>query len=382
MTSRAGRKWANMVLTAVVAGLLQMTSHAVTVPPDWKTECIGRYQISVPGEVEVALTTMRKLYKPNDTPPPYYVYSDGTTASHTRFNGMQVTVEVPFSEFKAFKKFAISRYEKYREDLIKEANSEDIDSLREKALKQAAHSKPMKFNANNMFGWEFLGGMDLYQFYDGHIFFYENSAQRPLTVEEKNAPTAFPVEFERSIAQADLDSFIRAFHPRKLFEPPKGQGLCIPYAFIADDGKKWREVGVTMRLKDHPDVEIFLLDKSPLPSDPSGPNRNAKEEIAFFWKWMNRSKTKEVRLGFPSFRTVKMDSREGAYSFAEILRPDGNVDFGYVAYVKGDPDAATDTPNLMLYVIRTAANAKGKPVSKGDLKDIAQKIAASVKRHH
>jgi hypothetical protein len=48
--------------------------------------------------------------------------------------------------------------------------------------------------------------------------------------------------------------------------------------------------------------------------------------------------------------------------------------------VKGDASAKEDSPTLMLYVIRTAKRAKVEPLSKDQVKDIAERIAASVKR--
>lgn len=60
-----------------------------------------------------------------------------------------------------------------------------------------------------------------------------------------------------------------------------------------------------------------------------------------------------------------------------------STDYGYLSVVRGDPDAKVDTPDLMFYVIRTAQNASAKgiePVGKEEFLELAQTIAASVKR--
>ena len=46
-----------------------------------------------------------------------------------------------------------------------------------------------------------------------------------------------------------------------------------------------------------------------------------------------------------------------------------------------DVEGDHDTSSKMFYVISTASRAKGTPVSKDELKDMAEKIMASVKPH-
>ena len=65
-----------------------------------------------------------------------------------------------------------------------------------------------------------------------------------------------------------------------------------------------------------------------------------------------------------------------------VMRTDDTIDYGYLAVVRGDPQAKVDTPDLMLYVIRDAKNAvaKGKkPIDKDEVLKMAEAIAASVK---
>lgn len=55
----------------------------------------------------------------------------------------------------------------------------------------------------------------------------------------------------------------------------------------------------------------------------------------------------------------------------------------YLAVVRGDPDAAEDTPDLMLYVIRDAANATKRgvtPIGRDQLLELARGIAASIRK--
>jgi len=70
-------------------------------------------------------------------------------------------------------------------------------------------------------------------------------------------------------------------------------------------------------------------------------------------------------------------------TFVQFVRKDGTQDFGYLAVAPGDPEAKQDAPDLTLYVIRDAKNAKTKgiePMSQEALLDVARSIVASVKR--
>ena len=55
-----------------------------------------------------------------------------------------------------------------------------------------------------------------------------------------------------------LELFKTNFRTRSAFDTPQQNGICIPYGFIADDGKQPRHVAVSMRLKEHPDVTVFF----------------------------------------------------------------------------------------------------------------------------
>ena len=83
--------------------------------------------------------------------------------------------------------------------------------------------------------------------------------------------------------------------------------------------------------------------------------------------------TKLTEADFWGYRSIKMGGQAGKGMFVTIHRYDDSKDYGYIA--------VTESPSQMLYVIRTAARAKGEPVSKDELKDIAEKIMASVKPH-
>lgn len=91
---------------------------------------------------------------------------------------------------------------------------------------------------------------------------------------------------------------------------------------------------------------------------------------------------KRIKLhGLMPYRSVKLDGREGIATSATITRDDDSTDYGYLATVQGNPNASIDTPSLLLLVERNAKYAKGNPpVTAAELQQIAEGIAASVKR--
>jgi hypothetical protein len=196
-----------------------------------------------------------------------------------------------------------------------------------------------------------------------------------------------------SVSKHTLNTLVRSIHSRPIFDIPKGEGVCLPYTFIQDDGQRPRSVGVTYRLKSHPDVTIWLEDSTAqnnLADTGSGTTLAAKDpdrlspeyKTQFFWSQDYQS-PKAWRHLWPSLHEVRLDGRKGVASFVELKRQDNTIDYGYLAVVRGDREAQQDTPDLMLYVIRDAKNAIAngrRPIDKDELLRMAEAIAASVRR--
>lgn len=103
----------------------------------------------------------------------------------------------------------------------------------------------------------------------------------------------------------------------------------------------------------------------------------------FFWTQRYQDRT-TLKLLSEKTTDNLMDGRKGVATVVELKRKDDiTVDYGYLAVVRGDPEAKQDTPDLMLYVIRDAKNPidKGKqPMDKEELIKMTQTIADSVRR--
>lgn len=350
-------------LMALVAGVLLFASDkafTTDVPAGWKAECVGRYQVSVPSDVEVAMPTDKAFTEWVSEP---YRFSDGSTAGKSRSINSGVILVSKTLDEREFRRFERSIRSSYNEIKV-ELQASEFEWERKRAKTYDS------FLLNNSTDFATIGmaesqtvGISVYLYRSGRIIAYE-STNYP---DDQNA--------RKAIAQFDA-----AFRPRPLYDLPKGEGVCIPYGFIADNGKPGRHVGVTMRLIDHPDVEIFFEDQTAPRPYKTGAKLADSERLNYMFWSLEARKTDGIEVLFPGYRSTTLAGYPGTASFVEIKRKDGTLDYGYAATVAGDYTAAADTPRLTLYVIRTASRTKGKPVSKNELKDMAYKIAASIKR--
>lgn len=330
---------------AVLACLLGLSSGAVaqsSISPS-KTECVGRYELVFPGAIDVALSTRESLHGGVKDP---IRFSDGQRAQHSRFiydGGFVITDDVTrdfYEEYAApFKKLAPG------------TDSHDANGF-----------DPYPIVLVGATAWIGRKSLGFVVYKARRIYSYTDTGNTDLTDAKRH--------FDRISAN---------FSSRALYEIPTGVGVCLPYAFVADDDRDSnRQVGVTFRLVDHPDVTVFFLDAKAQSTDPK---LTARQKNEFVWGY-DYGIGKQIKLhGVTPYHPVTLDSREGVATLATITRDDDSTDFGYLATVQGNPNASADTPDLLLLVERTAANAKGDPpVSAEDIDEIGKTISASIRR--
>ena len=356
-----------LALSLALVSLYACAKDEIT-SSDWKTECVGRFQIDVPGNVDIAIETLKDVYD-GGASRGEKSFSDATTIEISGFSSEGVISVGPAISLKEFQKYK----NKYAHP-----SSKDTEASLFK----------------NGFKSDWLTGSDAFVFSGNRIYGYQNTGPR-----------------DKFLYKAGRDYFLANFSARSQFVLPKEQGICIPYGFIKDDGTRERYVGVAMRLLDHPDVEIFFKDSNASVEDPSrAPQfKGSRGHVENFWSFF-RGPTmgNQLQGTLNHYHDIKLGGFTGQYAIATIVRPtdarrikddesesdyksrmkqeiaEGKhpLDYGFMAYYKGDP-TQKDEPDLMLYVIRTAsrATAVGKqPVSEAELKEMALQIAASVKR--
>ena len=140
----------------IVASMLLAPAVASSNKGNWKTECIGRFQVSMPGEVEVALTNHKTLTDRNVTEP--IRFKDGSVAGRSQ-TPVDVTDDISFPEFIAFGTRLEKYYARIKSDLLNEAKEfTDLKSISDEKLAEAKFIKPYKTNLENTISWQFFGG--------------------------------------------------------------------------------------------------------------------------------------------------------------------------------------------------------------------------------
>jgi len=329
--------------------------HAHETPSRWKSDCVGRMTVAVPGDVDVAAATLADIQKYSD--PPSSSFADQQPAPWSDLGylgGVRVVHGLDAAKLNDLLRRWADGRDRFRNDAGAKKNGVPYRDL------SVTPHEGFAFQANGL---------------------------RYLTI--KLGDYIFSWNGYSGIgdarAQDEFDTVLKGLQPRSLYTVPAVPGVCFPYAFIRDEGTKRRYIAMTYRLREHPDVTIMLKDQNAVEIDPNAnPAVYEPESISnSFWSRYNSTNRKSVRSVWSRpYRHIKLANSKGLESFVKILRKDDTVDYGYLVVTKGDPAAKEDTPDLMLYVIQDSNNAQAKgvaPMEKEDFLSMAQTIAASVK---
>jgi hypothetical protein len=295
-----------------------------------RQECVGRYELTIPGDVDVALAIPTAFAKPQENP---IRFSDDQPATHSVFiydATFRISGAMSHADFGSIVGGIKARVSSSTTPADENARFEVIPAGRPDSFAWAGHR-----------------AAGFYTYENGRAISFRESSSDPSSTRRRT------------------EKVLKGLAIRHAYEIPRGDGVCLPDMFIADNGKdSARQIGVTFRLRNHPDVTIFFLDEKALAADPK---LTSKQKTEFVWG-------DEYGIG-------KLDGREGVATSTTITRDDDSTDYGYLATVQGDPNAPIDTPNLLLLVERNAKYAKtNPPVSAQELDQIAKDIAASIKR--
>ncbi|EPE9602647.1 T6SS immunity protein Tli4 family protein [Escherichia coli] len=357
----------NIILTFLSCAIYSAFSNAESIV--WKDECVGYYQLQLPDDIEVGLYPVERIYTENT------IGIDAIFGQYYRLRNMGKNVSGRYSGF---------YYENYRL-MVSKDNFMDLNEykikLEEKLLKHS-HNYIMKNFPPDAF---------FISYENSHSLFY-GKAQRLYQV-VKAGQTDIIQAGEGNInltRDVDVHSFIDRFRARKFYEIPSEHGFCLPYGFIADKfGEKERNMVVTYRMNSHPDVMIIFQDASyqlpaMIPDDSDGvPLRDYDARDYAKWLWNNvymLYPEQKRKLLSPGWFSITMDGRKGSGSFLEVTRRDGEKDYGYLAFVRANPQNSTKEPDLQVFVTSYSELADDHPqITRGELKTLAEHIVNSVK---
>jgi len=392
-----------IILLPVLFSCLTFPYHATA--QEWKNECVGYYQLQLPDNLEVALYPVKDFVAPKKRPETrdgilVSRYANvGVTFDESYDRPQRSATQAQFSEFyygnyelgissESNGQIDFTAYQKREKESIDFGNNVDRQ-YEAQEFKRFNKSMTPQDEFDRKHGYILKNYPNAFSLYENRGYtFYVNEGGRLYHFWSKykkdTGDKSQTVEKQLRDSEPEVISLLNRFRPRKLYEVPAEQGFCMPYGFIAgDSGHEPRNIGVTYRLKDHPDVTIFFQD---LGMEPGAgfqrpENESAKDFVTYLWnrkyQWSSISK----ELIRPKWRSIKMDGRNGLGTFVKSTFKDGSVDYGYVAYVQGNHKARNLEPDLLLYVMQDSPQVKNQtPMGKDELEKLAEHIVSSVKR--
>lgn len=383
---------------------------------EWKNECVGYYQLQLPAGLEVALYPIEDFVNPRKQPEStggikVRLYASPKITFRKNNNVKDIdAVQAQFTEFyygeyeldiSSESKAPIdwSAYRKREEDDMDFAAS-IVRQYEERDLKLFNEPVTPEAEFNRKYGYLTKEYSDAFAIYTNRTYsIFINKDNRLYHFWKKNAKDtgdkSQTVEKQLRESEPEMLSLLNRFRSRKLYEVPAEQGFCLPYGFIAgDSGHEPRNMGVTYRLKDHPDVTIFFQDFG-VNGEILTDKGSMKEAMTHMWNNSYLMGASKKELLFPKWQSIKMDNRKGMGTFVKatysnvpvydykghVIERLNYIDYGYAAYIRGNKENRNKEPNLLLYVSQNTEQAKGKPpMSKDELKKLAEHIVSSVKR--
>ncbi len=335
------------------------------------TDCIGQMQLTLPGAAEMAVASkvylehqFSVLKRLNASPPWPFQFADGTIAAFSHLQGIVVTAigqSLDAQDIRALRQ----AYVKDRDVIANRANGG--------AVKRSVERLALGANVDaNRTAWKGGGVVEIRD----RLFLLSADADRSLSDQQQS----------KKVSDA-LRAGVKKLTVRPFGSVPDAAGLCLPYAFLSDDGASYRDIAVTYRLREHPDVTIFLKDAVAAKPDGDRSERAklAQYRIDDFWSQYASGTSGLKSVWSSPYRSYSVDGRSGLKSFVRFVRPDGTEDFGFAAAVPGNAKAKVDEPDVMLYVVRDAQVAKSKglvPIDAEVLQSMAEEVAASIRRRN
>ena len=346
-----GNMGIRFIVGALALVVIPGCSGAETAPSLPQRECVGQYAIALPGAVEFALTKRESLLNRNGDL--NIAFSDGFQPSHARFfldRKVDISTQTSDSDFAKLRTEVEEASIKRKKDFLKIGKKQISDSI-----------EPFKVAGPDAFAWRTAAGIEVYTYKGGHIYRH-----------------TVPADVQKKDEVIRAQTFLQNIRSRATFEIPSEKGVCFPHSFLRAEGHPTYEVGAAMRLLDYPEVEIFFDDSFTSEPGPGIPTRDSKSQVKFFLESVLSNQYSEFAYHwYPA--SFPMGGNEGKAAFVDVRRGENGNDFVFIAAANGAKGQAVPSRDLLLYISRNSARAKGTPISEAKFRELAEAIAKSVK---
>jgi hypothetical protein len=389
-------------LIASVAALLSCgvcMGATKTIAPAWKTECVGYYTLQVPSELEYPLqpqpffnnvnATFDKKFYVRDVA--FRIKTDKSTADDGIADHVKLMQAINNKEFEEFKAHTNKELQIKKEKLLKDANYFEPEQGMRKILTNESERINLHQTYNN--GTAFAAIIQQEKSlsngseptYTPALTFYAQVNQMTISATRKLVGTP----------QQTLDNFLSHFRPRAAFEVPTTPGVCLPYAFMSGEVEP-ADTGTAMRLKDRPDILIYLKDvqdysKAYIPNAPV-PDAKTFVNIRAKRSFNHGDDVDPLDKLFKSPSNVTVDGRTGAGAFVKITRKPvagadavnneatNNQDWGYLAYIPADKKAPAGTSSDMIFRVERFGRFAKQPMTEKEFRQLVKNLASGIQR--
>ena len=364
---RRARRSACMVVALLLTGTGYCAQVAVSPArsPATQTECLGYYTVGLPGEFEYALMSN-------------FSQGLGAWSSEIRLNlrGLE-SQELSISQSAGLtdlegQRVSMNLKRTQEIDELKSNLAEtDRPSLRKIYSDQLADLHLfLPIAGHNAIGRLDKEKLALRALVNGHI----------LTTEMK--PQGTPAQ--------TLDVFLSHYRPRALGEVPTGPGVCVPFGFFTGEQQP-ASIGLNIRLKDQPDIVIFLLARDAATNEPDDPRKlfDGLTPASTFFGSKNVTPIHRIK----PLQPITIDGNEGLGSFVRVKRKlvidqsrafnnaaENDEDWGYFAYVPGLTGGKPGESLNLEFKVERFGRFASSPMSESEFRALTLRIAASIKR--
>lgn len=329
-------------------------------------ECVGNLSLKFPDQVEVAANSAEMLIEEHNVGSiqPKFEFPDGERAGWSSIGyGGNIFVSHSLNEKQKNKLIGLQK-----KMLVAAGNLSKATRGKDSSFEKIDLGRRVGFAAR--VGTTFTTSL----FLNDHMIWRESTVNQDDIAETKE----------------EFSNFIKNSEFRAVGVVPVNQGFCLPYFFIPAEvrgGRNQGRVSSTYRLKNHPDVTIWIED-SDVRKYPDSSTEDANKpinQVNDFWSQYEilPGISKIVsEWSLPAGRKVQINGRDGIASFVKITRKNGTVDYGYMAAVRGDIKDRLRSSDVKFHVIRNSENSLHKnvvPLGKEEFLKLSEEIVSTIR---
>jgi hypothetical protein len=397
MSQKPTRLYSGTFLRFSVSILMLFSLGCTTsaAPKNWRTECVGYHTIQLPGDIDYAVQRppFNRKWEPNFPAglPAWGVSFRVKTDTSPNFSEetelIKLTSETNLVALKEFQDQVNGELRKTKDELQRNAAQTDRRGLKE-IYKQEADNLNLVQTFNN--GTVFGGVVNKKDFLDtanGTVEKINSFFEFKALVGNRIVSTGRKIS---GTPQQTLDAFLKNYRARVPFELPTTAGVCLPYAFITGETEP-ASIGVAMRLKDQPEIVIYLndskTDTSPARHDPKSFINHEVGNTFYATKYVE-----PLDGNFKKNHNIKIDDRVGVGIYALITRvklagelavhneDNKDQDWGYLAYIPGDKKATSGSSSDLIFRVERFGRFAKQGMTEKEFRDLVEILAGSIKR--